>query len=176
MRAFAELGARSHFSLLHGASSPHELVATAKAYGPAGLGICDRNSLAGVVRAHVAAKEIGLPFVVGARLQLLDGAEYLVWPSDRAAYGRLTRLLSEARMAAPKGEGPITQEQMRAAAEGWLMAAVPPMEPEAAFAEQLARDAAVLRDRLALPLFLAASSIFRDDGQRIDRLAAMGQG
>ncbi len=85
--AFAEHGARSNFSLLDGASHPGELVGTA-ALGLAGLSVCDANSLAGAVRAHAAAKRAGLRFAVGARLLLDDGAEYLVWPADRAAYGR----------------------------------------------------------------------------------------
>src|SRR3712207_5625340 len=100
---FAELGARSNFSLLDGASHPEELVGTAAALGLAGLAVCDTNSLAGVVRAHVASKRAGLRFAVGARLLLDDGARYLVWPTDRAAYGRLTRLLSLGRTRAPKG-------------------------------------------------------------------------
>ncbi len=86
--AFAEHGARSNFSLLDGASHPGELVGTAAALGLAGLSVCDANSLAGAVRAHAAAKRAGLRFAVGARLLLDDGAEYLVWPADRAAYGR----------------------------------------------------------------------------------------
>jgi error-prone DNA polymerase len=85
---FAELGARSNFSLLDGASHPEEMVEIAVALGLAGLAVCDTNSLAGVVRAHAAAKRAGLRFAVGARLLLDDGAEYLVWPADRAAYGR----------------------------------------------------------------------------------------
>src|SRR5215207_11676122 len=89
--AFAELGARSNFSLLDGASHPEELVETASALGLAGLAVCDTNSLAGVVRAHAAAKRAGLRFTVGARLRLDDGAEYLVWPADRAAYGLWAR-------------------------------------------------------------------------------------
>ena len=101
--AFAELGARSNFSLLDGASHPEEMVGTAAALGLAGLAVCDTNSLAGVVRAHVAAKQAGLRFAVGARLLLDDGAQYLVWPTDRASYGRLTRLLSLGRTRAPKG-------------------------------------------------------------------------
>ncbi|MBD0274655.1 MAG: PHP domain-containing protein, partial [Acetobacteraceae bacterium] len=64
--AFAELGARSNFSLLDGASHPEELVGTAAALGLAGLSVCDTNSLAGVVRAHAAAKRAGLRFAVGA--------------------------------------------------------------------------------------------------------------
>jgi error-prone DNA polymerase len=70
--AFAELGAKSNFSFLDGASHPEELVQTAQALGLAGLGICHLTSLAGVVRGHVAAKAAGLPFPVGCRLQLSD--------------------------------------------------------------------------------------------------------
>jgi error-prone DNA polymerase len=174
MTGFAELGARSHFSLLDGASSPQELVSTAKVYGHAGMAICDTNSLAGVVRGHVAAREVGLPFAVGCRLQLADGSEYLVWPTDRAAYGRLTRLLSEAKMAAPKGECPIAAEAMLAAAEGWAMAAIPPARLDRAFASRLARVAAALRPRLAMPLFLAAPWTYRgDDRKRLDQLAGL---
>ena len=79
MTEFAELGARSNFTLLDGASHPAELVATAAVLGHAGIGICDRNSLAGVVRAHVAAKQAKLRFVVGTRLVLDDGAGYFAW-------------------------------------------------------------------------------------------------
>ena len=78
MAAFAELGARSNFSFLDGASHPEELVQTAQALGLAGFGLCDLNSLAGVVRGHVAAKAAGLPFRVGCRLQLDDGSEWLL--------------------------------------------------------------------------------------------------
>jgi error-prone DNA polymerase len=74
-------------------------------------------------------------------------------------------------MSAPKGECPITRHEMWSAAEGWAMAAVPPVEADAEFLRRLADDAAVLRDRLALPLFLAAPCIFRDDSGRIRRLA-----
>jgi error-prone DNA polymerase len=103
--AYAELGARSNFSLLDGVSHPTELVATAQALGHARIGICDRNSLAGVVRGHVAAEELGLPYIVGTRLQLDDGAEYLAWPTGRASYGRLTRLLSLGSMTATPASG-----------------------------------------------------------------------
>jgi error-prone DNA polymerase len=108
--AYAELGAQSNFSFLDGASHPAELVSTAHALGLGGLGICDTNSLAGVVRGHVAAKALGLPFAVGARLELLDGSRYRALPTDRASYGRLTILLSRGRMAAPKGgHRPLTR-------------------------------------------------------------------
>ncbi|MBX6746886.1 MAG: PHP domain-containing protein, partial [Acetobacteraceae bacterium] len=153
--AFAELGARSNFSFLDGASHPEELVQTAQELGLAGLGLCDTNSLAGVVRGHVAAKAARLRFVVGCRLVLQDGSTWLAWPTDRAAYGRLTALLSRGRMQAPKGECRLGRDDLLAAAEGWVLAAVPPAELDAAFAARLRADAAALQDRLALPLLLA---------------------
>ncbi|MFC7477983.1 error-prone DNA polymerase [Dankookia sp. GCM10030260] len=176
MAAFAELSARSNFSFLDGASHPEELVQTAKALGLAGLGICDLNSLAGVVRGHVAAKAVGLTFRVGCRLRLDDGSEWLAWPGSRVAYGRLTALLSRGRMHAPKGECRISRKALLAAAEGWVLAAIPPARADAVDVAQLRRDAAALRDRLALPLLLAAACTFRgDDRHRLDvltRLAA----
>jgi error-prone DNA polymerase len=85
--AFAELAARSNFSFLDGASHPEELVATSQALGLSGLGLCDLNSLAGVVRGHVAAKAAGLPFRIGCRLRLgvagLARQPRRLWPADR---------------------------------------------------------------------------------------------
>ena len=172
--AFAELCGRSNFSLLDGASHPAEMVTQAAALGQAGIGICDTNTLAGVVQAHVAAKEIGLPFAVGARLRLDDGTEYLAWPTDREGYGRLTALLSRGRMAAPKGECRISRRAMIAAAKGWVLAATPPPMPDQEFAERLLADAAALQDRLALPLH--CTTPFTMDGlcnKRLYRLIPM---
>ena len=177
MAAFAELAARSNFSFLDGASHPEELVQTAQALGLAGLGICDLNSLAGVVRGHVAAKAAGLPFRVGCRLQLDDGSEWFAWPGSRAAYGRLTALLSRGRMHAPKGECRISRVAMLAATEGWVLAAIPPERADAVWAAQLRRDVQALHDRLALPLLLAASCGFRGtDRHQFDVLAGMAAG
>src|SRR5690349_13494101 len=91
---YAELQVTSNFSFLTGGSHPQELVAQAKALGLAGLAITDHNSLAGIVRAHAAAKDVGLRLVVGARLDLIDAPSLLCLPTDRKAYGRLCRLLS----------------------------------------------------------------------------------
>ncbi|ATR19612.1 error-prone DNA polymerase (plasmid) [Roseomonas sp. FDAARGOS_362] len=172
--AYAELGCRSNFTLLDGASHPQELVATAAALGHAGLGLCDTNSLAGVVRGHVAAREFDLPYVVGCRLRLDDGAEYLAWPTDRTSYGRLTRLLSLGRMRSPKGECAITREEMLAHAPGWCLAAVSPLRPDLAFADRLQADARALRGVLALPLLCTATVRFDDiDEDRLEALAEM---
>src|SRR6201989_947005 len=91
---YAELQVTSHFSFLRGASSAEELFATAKALGIEALGVVDRNSLAGIVRALEASRATGLRLVVGCRLDLQDGMSILVYPTTRAAYSRLTRLLT----------------------------------------------------------------------------------
>jgi error-prone DNA polymerase len=171
---FAELGALSNFSFLEGASHPRELVVEAARLGLAAIGIADRNSFAGLVRGLAAAEETGIRFVPGARVCLLGDREYLAWPTDRAAYGRLSRLLSAGRMEAPKGECRIVRDDLIAHAEGLVLALVPPEAPDADFAARLAQDAAVLRRRLALPLFCAVDHRFRGDDQaRLDRLSAM---
>lgn len=171
---FAELGARSNFTLLDGASHPAEMVATAAVLGHAGIGLCDRNSLAGVVRAHVAAKQVKIRFIVGARLVLDDGASYLAWPTGRASYGRLTRMLSLGRMRSPKGECQISQAELLEHAEGWCLAAVPPALPDVRFAARLRDDARALRERLAIPLLCAAPVVYDGaDRQRLNLLAGM---
>src|SRR5829696_2554515 len=92
--SYAELQVTTHFSFLRGASSCEELFAAAALLGLPALGVTDRNSLAGIVRAHDAAKATGVRLVVGCRLDLADGTAMLVYPTDRAAYSRLCRLLS----------------------------------------------------------------------------------
>jgi error-prone DNA polymerase len=121
---FAELATTTNFSFLRGASHPEELVAQAAQLGLAGIGIADRNSLAGVVRAHVFAREnaksIGaMRVVTGTRLAFTDGTpDILAYPKDRAAYGRLCRLLTVGNLRAPKGECHLTFEDLLDYGEG----------------------------------------------------------
>ena len=91
---YVELQCTSHFSFLRGASSCEELFEQAAALGIEALAIVDRNSLAGIVRAHEAAKTTGVRLIVGCQLDLADGMSVLVYPTDRPAYARLCRLLS----------------------------------------------------------------------------------
>src|SRR5258708_2616415 len=95
MTAYAELAVTTNFSFLRGASHPYEMVATADVLGLAAIGVADRNSFAGVVRAYAEAKQRpGIKFLVGTRLVTTDGFEVLAYPIDRTAYGRLCRLLT----------------------------------------------------------------------------------
>ncbi len=195
---YAELDVRTNFCFLEGASHPQELVIQAKALGLAALGVADRNSLAGVVRAHGEAKRQGFRLLPGCRLQFTDGAELVVYPRDRDAYGRLCRLLSvgkseisdreaslldprpapapdeDGRKATPipKGECRLTFEQAAAHGEGLIGLAVAPDRPDAAFERRLAAWARAWPDRL----YLAAAPLRRgDDRARLARLAAIGE-
>ena len=121
---YAELQVTSQFSFLRGASSAEELFAQAALHGIEALGIADRNSLAGIVRAHEAAKATGVRLVVGARLDLTVGTSVLAYPTDRPAYARLCRLLTLGKARAGKGPtcGAIAPPLQRAAiSANWCM-------------------------------------------------------
>jgi len=174
MPLFAELGALSNFTFLEGASHPHELAEQARAFGMPAFGIADRNSVAGLVRGLAAAEQTKIRFVPGIRLCLDGGAEYLAWPGDLAAWGRLCRMLSAARMQGGKDETRLTWEMLRDHCEGSVLARLPPRSPDQDFARSLRADARDLRN-LALPLFCAVDHRCRgDDEARLDALAAIG--
>ena len=219
---YTELQVASNFSFLRGASHPEELVETAKALGHDAIAITDRNSFAGIVRGHVAAKKAGLDYIVGCRLDLVAGTRtvtgpvtgaingtvtgaitggptgapaakptdfeanfrhdltgphaYLCYPTDRAAYGRLSRLLSEGKLGdTPKGECHLTFADMLRHRYGQLFIALPPEEwldpcrPVQEAAALLAQAAGQLQPA---PLLLAASYTYQgNDRARIARLA-----
>lgn len=101
---YAELHCKTNFSFLEGASHADELVAAARAFGYQAIAVTDRNTLAGVVRAHVAAKEAGLKLLVGAEIVPDDAAAVVLLATDRASYGRLSKLITVGRRRATKGE------------------------------------------------------------------------
>ncbi|MEZ6011594.1 MAG: error-prone DNA polymerase [Hyphomonas sp.] len=172
MSRFVELAVSTNFSFLRGASHAAELVQRAAQLGLAAIGVADRNTLAGVVRAHVAAKEAGLKLLVGARLVPLEGPEIVAYPTDRAAYGRLSRLLSDGKMGpdVPKGECHLTLDAILAASEGQVLIVMPPPLPDAAFEETLRRIAAAAPGRTWLAARYTYSGRNRE---RIARLAVL---
>ncbi len=172
MDGYVELQATSNYSFLRGGSHPWEMVEAAAALGHRAAAITDRNTLAGAPRAHVAARAAGLPLVVGARLDLVDGASLLCLPTRRAAYGRLSRLLTLGNLRGAKAECRLARADVRDFAEGQVLVAIPPdgAVPPRRFAEELADWAA----RLPGAVFLAASTRHRgDDDARLDALAAL---
>jgi error-prone DNA polymerase len=117
---YAELHAKSNFSFLEGASHPDELVNESLAQGYAALAVTDRHNLAGIVRAHVAAKECGLKFIVGTEIHPVDAPPLVLWAPDRAAYARLAKLLTRGCQQAPKGECYLSIDEIAAGTAGLL--------------------------------------------------------
>src|SRR5271155_3793773 len=150
---YAELQVTSHFSFLRGASSCEELFATAAILGVGALAVVDRNSLAGVVRAHQAAKVTGVRLVVGCRLDLSDGMSVLVYPTDRPAYSRLCRLLSLGKKRAGKAKCDLAWADLVTYGEG-LIAVLVPNEADQDCALRLRRLREVFGDRGYIALSL----------------------
>lgn len=175
MAMYCELQAMTNYSFLEGASHADELALTAANLGLAGLAVVDRNTLAGVVQAHLAAKRRGLPFIVGCRLDLTDGQSLLAYVPDRQAYARLSQLLTLGKRRAPKGKCFLDAADVLAAAEGLIFALVaPPGPPD----DGLARQARFWRDRLrevkAPAFYLAASHGYGGrDAARLDGLGEL---
>jgi error-prone DNA polymerase len=174
---YAELQATTNFSFLQGASHPWELVAGAEALGVEAVGICDRNSLAGVVRAWRQQQDMRkggatVRALTGCRLDFADGTpSLLVYPSDREAYGRLTRLLTAGQMRSLKGECELHWEDFQREAEGQLVLVVPPERLDEAFEGDLRRITGELPD-----VWLAATRRYgARDLQRLSRLAALAE-
>lgn len=168
--SYSELQVTTNFSFLHGASHPQEMVLQAAALGYKAIGIADRNTLAGMVRAHVTAREQGLRLVVGVRLDFTDAPSVLCFPTDRRAYGRLCCLLTLGRRRAPKGECHITLADLFDHDRGQIILALPPTEPDDGFADHLRRLKIVFTDRL----YLAAQALLKgDDTLRLEKLAGM---
>jgi error-prone DNA polymerase len=139
---YAELQTTSHFSFLRGASSCDELFEQAAAAGLDALAIADRNSLAGIVRAHEASKATGVRLIVGCRLDLADGMSVLVYPIDRPAYSRLCRLLSLGKKRAGKAKCHLEWADLVAYREGLIAILIPDIaDDECALRLRRLRDA-----------------------------------
>jgi len=177
MTRYAELQATTNFSFLRGASHPHELVTGAAALGMEAIGICDRNSLAGVVRAWSQMQKLkdgghAVRALTGCRLDFADGTpSLLVYPSDREAYGRLTRLLTVGQRRVEKGDCELHWSDFLDHAEGQLVLVVPPERLDAAFDRDLRRIAGELPD-----VWLATARRYgARDLKRLSQLAALAE-
>ena len=162
--AYAELQVTSNFSFLEGASHAEELVQTAASLGHAAIAVTDRNTLAGIVRAHKAAEFAKLRLIVGCRLDFRDRPSLLCFPTDRAAYARLSTLLTLGKTRAPKAECHLWHEDLADHAKGQVLVTVPPDSPAPDFTEWLRKDA----QAFGKSYYLAAQHRYRgDDVQRI---------
>ncbi|NVJ99100.1 MAG: error-prone DNA polymerase [Alphaproteobacteria bacterium] len=164
--SYAELQITSNFSFLRGSSHPDELAITAKALGLRSIALTDRNTLAGVVRAHVSAKEHGLAFIPACRLDLQDGPSLLAYPTDRPAYAQLSSLLTTGNRRAPKGECYIWRDDVINFSKGIIFALIPP--PDFSFGPERIAE---LREQLQARIYLAASYRYHSQDKR--RLAKL---
>ncbi|MBE9583342.1 error-prone DNA polymerase [Mucilaginibacter sp. JRF] len=174
---YAELQVTSNFSFLRGGSHPEELVEQALVLGYSAIAITDRNSLAGIVRAHMAAKKAGIRFIPACRLDLMDGSSLLAYPTDHAAYARLSALLTLGNLRAEKGKCILYKADVYQHAEGMLFMAIPPEKLGARFeldAGFLA-DLAEYRKQFGASLYLSTSFTYEgQDAKRLFRLAETG--
>jgi error-prone DNA polymerase len=151
--AFVELGVASCFSFLRGASDAVDLVLTAHGHGYDALGIADVNSMAGVVRLHTEAKTLKLRPLIGCRIETVEGLAFLAYPEDRAAYGRLCRLISAGRMQTLSGEWQdkgvcdIDLGLLAEHSEGVQLILLPPDDLEAVFTIRVPSNVIPFRKR-----------------------------
>jgi len=173
--AYAELCVTSNFTFLTGASHPEELVERAAELGHVAAAVADVNTLAGIVRAHVAAKEAGIPLAVGCRVVLTEpeGFSTLVFATDRASYGRLCRLLTLGKRRAPKGKCFLTLDDLVEHQEGLLAVALPVGGMDERWRGALARLRGVFDgDRLSLAVWREYGA---DDRAWMARVAEAGE-
>ena len=166
---YAELHCKTNYSFLEGASHADELVARAAALHHAALAITDRNTLAGVVRAHVAAKAARLKLLVGAEITPVDGAPILLWAIDRAGYGRLSSLITRGRRQAPKGECRLTRADVADHSEGLLAGVLTDCRDDG---PSLDHYREVFGDRCSL---VAELQLGLDDPRRLAQLASRAE-
>lgn len=146
MTCYVELQVTSHFSFLRGASAPEELFAAAALQGHAALGLADWNTVAGVVRGWDGQKTTGVRMIPGARIQTHDGQTLLLYPTDRAAWSRLTRLLSLGKSRGGKGNCVLDWSDVTEHSDG-LIGILVPDRPDERTAMELADLAAAFGER-----------------------------
>ena len=169
---YVELYATSHFSFLRGASSPEELFAAAAHLGHSALGLCDRGSVAGMVRGLSGQETTGVRLIAGTRVDLRDGRSILLYPTNRAAWSRLTRLLSLGKARGGKGQCWLDWPDIAASADGLVAILLPD-----AADERTRLDLAELRDAFSSRAFLALTLRRRPgDFARLSALDALARG
>jgi len=174
---YSELQVTTNFSFLRGGSHPRELVAAAIEYGHTTMAVTDRNTVSGVVRAHLAAKDTGFRIIPACRLDLLDGPSLLAYPTDQDAWARMCALLSLGNLRTEKGQCDLYKRDVYEHAKGMLFAVVPPDNLNRAFEFEASFIDAVneYREALGRNLYVAANRTYKaNDAKRIYRIAHLG--
>ncbi|MGI6856879.1 error-prone DNA polymerase [Mesorhizobium sp. 1B3] len=169
---YAEFAVQSNFSFLRGASKPEELVVSARLLGFSAVGLADRNTVAGVVRAWQQAKVDKIPYHPGCRLVFSDGApDILAYPRDRAGWGHLCRMLTEANMRGEKGNPDLRRDDLFEWGDRMSLAVLPDL---AVHGEEDAAFLNALKNRFGDALWLAVSPDYSgNDRFRLEQAAAL---
>ena len=171
---YAELHALTNFSFLRGASHPEELVLQAGKLGYRALAITDECSLAGVVRAHIAAKQCGLPLIIGAEFICVDDLKLVALATDRSSYGALSRLVSRVRRRTTKGSYTLQRDDLENSLDGCLLIWLP--RAGRAALPQHAQDGRWLRERFAGRLWIGVELLTGGcDVRRLELLETLGK-
>ncbi len=175
---YCELQITSNFSFLEGASHPEELIEQAARLGYNSVAVTDRNSLAGIVRAHMAAKKNGIRLIPACRLDLQDGPSLLAYPTDKEAYGRLSTLLTVGNLRTEKGRCELYKNDVFQYAEGIIFIICPPEKLVVGFELEQSFIAFVqeCQQRLQGCLNLGIKKLYRgDDAKLLFRINQLGE-
>ncbi len=176
--SYTELQVTTNFSFLRGGSHPEEMVEQAAALGYKKIAITDHNTLAGIVRAHVAAKAKDMQIIPACCLDLLDGPGLLAYPTDKDAYARLSALLSLGNLRAEKGECHLYKADVYEHAQGIKFIAIPPRGLNAAFELENEFKTALkeYRQHLGTELYLGAIRSYQaNDSKKLYRLSQLSE-
>lgn len=171
--SYTELQITTNFSFLRGGSHPEEIVEQAVELGYKEIAITDRNTLAGIVRAHIAAKDKDIRIIPACRLDLLDGSSLLAYPTDKEAYARLSALLSKGNLRAEKGQCHLYKSDVYDYAEGIKFIVIAPttLNQKYEFAPEFIADLRHYKSALGSNVYLAAIRSYQPyDGKILYRL------
>ena len=175
---YTELQVTSNFSFLRGASHPEELVEQAATFGYESIAITDCNTFAGIVRAHVAAKNFGIRIIPACRLDLIDGPSLLAYPTNQKAYSRLSSLLTLGNRRAEKGQCHLYKADVYQHVEGSKLVIVPPLELNEVFDfdESFKKSLREYHDAFGHNLYLGASRAYNgNDGKLLFRIHQLSE-
>lgn len=170
---YTELQVTTNFSFLRGGSHPEEIIEQAALLGYKEIAIADHNTLAGIVRAHVAAKKAGIRLIVGCHLNLIDGSPLLAYPTDKDAYARLSALLSIGNLNAEKGQCNLYKTDVFDHAKGMKFVAIAPLSlnEKFDFDDVFKSTLKEYQDNLGKTLYLGVSRSYQpNDNKRIHAL------
>jgi error-prone DNA polymerase len=176
--SYTELHITTNFTFLRGGSHPEELVEQALALGYTEIAITDHNTLAGIVRAYTATKGKNIRVIPACRLNLIDGPSLLVYPTDKAAYARMSELLSEGNLRTEKGECDLYKADVYRYAEGLIFIMIPPEQLNESFELEPAYIAALeeYKQQLGACLYIGATPAYlAGDGKKLARLSQLSK-